>query len=232
MLYVGQTSQTCCERFREHIRAARRHFQNGTETDIFHRAIARHGWKHLSIFPIEHISGSFPRTKIGRTQFRMAALPRETFWKRVLQAFAPQGLCLEGKSSIRRNRGKIASAVGSIARAQNTPAIASTRQYLSRDLSRKISFLFSQVSSGRFLSSDLSCHSQRNLARMHDKLFSTRPAFWNANACAAQVASVGHCCLSKKSHTDSARPASLVLCCPAFSAPFFGELRLQPGSVA
>jgi len=190
-LYVGQTRRTAFRRFTEHVRDARRIFARGEEsTDILHRYMARVGWQDFRIFPIEHISYTpqdegtpgiheFPDTRTGRQEFRTRAAVREVFWKRILHAFMPRGLCLEGK---RENHKKSRKGQHSLQRTQNALSehdpLTLTRIRSSVSLERKLSFLFTHITSDRFTPASLQTHAFRNIKRMYLYLHSTTAAHW------------------------------------------------------
>jgi len=96
---VGQTLNSAFHRFQSHVNGAKRIFRTGErkDTNPLHKHMAYVGWQGFRIYPLEKIPGSFPQNQAGRTQFRQTALHREVFWKRVLHAFLPTGLCVEGK---------------------------------------------------------------------------------------------------------------------------------------
>jgi hypothetical protein len=180
LVYVGQTINTVFHRFKQHICNARAIFNGDTsDRDLLHRTMAHRGWHNFRIFPIEHVPGYFPNSKEGRAEFRRTALPRELFWKRVLHAFAPNGLCLEGKSSCHRARSQSCSTAPALAPlVLGAAPIPSARQFLSRDWDRKIRYILSRIQSGRFQASELTLHAQRNIYRLYDVLFRTRAAHW------------------------------------------------------
>ena len=185
-IYVGQTLNTAYERFQQHVCSAKQIFRTGDtrDTDPFYRHMAHVGLQGFRIFPLEKIPGVFPATRSGRKQFRQTALVRETFWKRVLHAFLPTGLCLEGKKP-KRVRG-VRAAQMDTGDSTNTStsgtqhsAIHNKRTYASRDFERKTRYLLNSAAAGRFTPvQNLNGHTTRNIRRMYDTLHSCTPEIW------------------------------------------------------
>ena len=185
-IYVGQTLNTAFKRFRQHIDCAKRFFRSGDTTGVepFHRHLAYVGWQDFRIFPLEHIHGEFSDDKAGRTKFRQTALPRETFWKRVLHAFLPTGLCLEGKKP-RRIRGPqilrsnaIDMAPSSVTHAPILMPENINRTYASRVYERKVRFLLHRASTGDLNTEHIKLHNTRNVRRMYDCLHEYSLTYW------------------------------------------------------
>lgn len=182
-LYVGQTKLTAFERFTQHVQAARREFRSNTESDLFHKHIARVGWQHFRIYPIEHIPGVFPDTRQGATAFRSIATPREIFWKRTLHAFAPKGFCLEGKSHKNRSVETRSMVYSQERRAQNTAEVVprESRRFISRLFEYKIKALFNRIRDSTFTAKGLLGHARRNLMKMYDLLHDTEHTHWEVS---------------------------------------------------
>ena len=178
-LYVGQTMTTAFDRFTGHVRAAKRDFRTDSETDLFHKHIARAGWQHFRIFPIEHIPGTFE----DKHAFRRAATPRETFWKRTLHAFAPRGFCMEGKAKKKRSTVSRSQLYSGERRVQPTmdsqTNLHEGRQFISRLPDRKVTALFKRLQNSTFSAEGLRWHTRQNLMMMYDRLTDTDNTFWN-----------------------------------------------------
>ena len=171
----------------EHIGFAKRFFRTGDDTGVepLHRHMAYIGWQGFRIFPLEKIQGVFPDDKAGRAKFRQSAFPRETFWKRVLHAFMPTGLCLEGKKP-KRVRTAHPLRPSSTTGAPSTVAYEfprltehiNSRTFASRVYERKVRFLLHGSTTGRFDPAQIGTHSARNVRRMYDCLHEYNPDYW------------------------------------------------------
>ena len=185
-IYVGQTINTAFHRFKQHVNAAKRIFRTGSRDDTLpiHRHMAYVGWQGFRIYPLEKIPGSFPPTNDGRTAFRQKALCREVFWKRVLHAFLPTGLCVEGKKPSRVRSPQtthIATGEQDSDSTYTTSQLSNndnTRTFASRDLERKTRCLLHSAVAGRFTPVQLGTHTNRNIRRMYDTLHSYTLDYW------------------------------------------------------
>jgi hypothetical protein len=184
-IYVGQTGKTAFDRFKRHVQDTKAIFRDGIaegdKATPFHRHMAYVGWQGFRIFPLKRIPGVFPKTLKGVEQFRKAAMPRETFWKRTLHAFMPNGLCLEGQSKrqVRQSRGMIVGNVGTCTPPTTPPTTDTTvRLFASRDTERKVSYLLNSATLKRFCPEDLSTHTTRNTRRMYETLHTYTPETW------------------------------------------------------
>ena len=187
-LYVGQTGNTAFDRFKKHVQCAKSIFRDGIaegkKASPFHRHMAYVGWQGFRIFPLERIPGVFPKSAKGAQEFFRAAMPRETFWKRTLHAFMPNGLCLEGQSKrrqqVRQSRGMIVGNVGKCTPPGTPPTTDTTvRLFASRDTARKVSHLLNSATLKRFCPEDLSTHTTRNTRRMYETFHTYTPETWD-----------------------------------------------------